>query len=112
MAHYCTDRKELYVLDKRLRQEGRLLLSTDIDIRGNPKKGPVPVTVRFATVFTLDERYQEIDPEDGEVNWVSYQKDFDDQTDRDESSTSHGSSRVLSRTEPIKIVAQSPSTGP
>ncbi len=31
----------------------------------------------------MPERYQEIDPEDGEVNWVSYQKDFDAQTDRD-----------------------------
>ena len=83
MTHYFTDQKELYVFDKQHRLEGKLRLSMEINIRGNHKKGPVPVTVRFAMSFTPDERYQEIGPEDGEVNWVSYQRDFENQTDRD-----------------------------
>lgn len=82
MSHYRSDLEELYVFDKKLKQEGTLRLSTEITIRGNPKRGPVPVTLEFVACFEASEKYQEIDAEDGEINWVRYEQRFDEKNDR------------------------------
>ncbi|MDH5736683.1 MAG: hypothetical protein OEZ23_00160 [Gammaproteobacteria bacterium] len=37
--------------DKKLKQEGTLLLQTRIDIKGKYLKGPVPVSIRYKADF-------------------------------------------------------------
>lgn len=83
MTHYFADFAELLAAEKHTRREGILHLHTVIDVRGNPKKGPVPVNVTFVASFTPAEKYQEIDPENGDVYWESYVKDFEDKAERD-----------------------------
>lgn len=83
MSYYQSDIRELYVFDKKLKQEGKLKLYTEIIIRGKPNREPVPVTVNFVARFTADEKYQEVDLEDGDVDWVTYEKKFEKKDDHD-----------------------------
>jgi len=83
MTHFYADKEEYAALEKKGFRKGRLLLYTLIEVRGNPKKGAVPVTITYFAQFTPDEKYQEIDELCGEVCWASYSQGFENKNERD-----------------------------
>jgi hypothetical protein len=80
MLVFMSNIVEHRALDKRLRQEGRLTLRTRIEIRGDHRRGPVPVNVIYESAFVPDEKYWERDElhPDDEPYSVSYLEVFDD----------------------------------
>ena len=84
MSTFITNVVKFEAFDKRLRQEGTLLLQININIQGNHLKGPVPVSISYEALFCPAEKYWEVDTEypDEEPNPVHYMKKFETENER------------------------------
>ena len=85
MLTFICDVTEQRVLSKRLHQTGTLTLRTRVQIRGDYRVGPVPVSVYYETYFVPDEAFWELDERypDEEPSSVSYPMQFDTIDERD-----------------------------
>lgn len=85
MITFIADQQDYEVLNRNLHQEGNLCISTRIEVKGNYKKGPVPVSIKYVTLFTPLEEYWEVDPDypDEEPYSITYRKDFESKEERD-----------------------------
>lgn len=71
--------------DINLKQEGEVSIGTRIELRGNHKKGPIPVSVWYDLRFTPNEEYWQTDPDYSEKNPypTSYTKRFETPEERE-----------------------------
>jgi len=79
MLSFTCDVTQQRVLSRRLHQTGTLTLRTRVEIRGDYRAGPVPVSVIYETRFVPDEKFWERDERypDEEGYAVSYPMEFD-----------------------------------
>lgn len=79
MLSFTCNVKQQQVLSRRLHQTGTLTLRTRVEIRGNYRHGPVPVSVIYESYFVPDEKFWKRDERypDEEAYSVSYPMEFD-----------------------------------
>jgi len=91
MQDFITDRTEQAVRSRTEPIHGAMVTSTEIRIRGNHRKGPVPVSIKYVCRFTPDRKFWEQDsehPEEEPYPW-SIEKVFDSPEDRDSYVANH-----------------------
>jgi hypothetical protein len=85
MQSFTCDVTKQRVLSRHLHQTGTLTLRTRVEIRGDYRAGPVPVSVLYETCFVPDEKFWERDERypDEERYAVSYPMEFDTTAERE-----------------------------
>ncbi len=84
MQRFTCNISKQRVRSKELRQMGELTLRTNLEIRGDYRMGPVPVSVTYEASFIPDEQHWERDDENPEERYpVNYSRQFSTATERE-----------------------------